>query len=59
MMTIVRFGEQMIVKAMSITVFPFVLCADALALYLIRSGTARRWKRCRFDSRLPVARSCG
>ena len=35
MMTIVRFGEQMIVKAMSILVFPFVAALMVLALYLI------------------------
>ncbi len=46
MMTIVRFGEQMIVKAMSILVFPFVGVLMLLALYLIRSGTAQHWKRC-------------
>jgi len=35
MMTIVRFGEKMIVKAMSILVFPFVIALMLLALYLI------------------------
>lgn len=35
MMTIVRFGEQMIVKAMSVLVFPFVAALMVLALYLI------------------------
>ena len=35
MMTIVRFGEQMIVKAMSVLVFPFVVALMILALYLI------------------------
>jgi serine transporter len=35
MMTIVRFGEQMIVKAMSVLVFPFVIALMMLALYLI------------------------
>ena len=35
MMTIVRFGEQMIVKAMSVLVFPFVAALMLLALYLI------------------------
>ena len=35
MMTIVRFGEQMIVKAMSLLVFPFVAALMLLALYLI------------------------
>ncbi|TDN58561.1 HAAAP family serine/threonine permease [Scandinavium goeteborgense] len=35
MMTIVRFGEQMIVKAMSILVFPFVIALMVLACYLI------------------------
>lgn len=34
-MTIVRFGEQMIVKAMSILVFPFVIALMILAFYLI------------------------
>ena len=33
MMTIVRFGEQMIVKAMSVLVFPFVIALMVLALY--------------------------
>ncbi len=47
-MTIVRFGEQMIVKAMSILVFPQLVgvLMLLLALYLIRSGTAQHWKRC-------------
>lgn len=44
MMTIVRFGEQMIVKAMSVLVFPFVVALMITAFYLIRSGTARRWR---------------
>ncbi|WP_017347958.1 HAAAP family serine/threonine permease [Pantoea sp. A4] len=35
MMTIVRFGEQMIVKAMSLLVFPFVIVLLLLSLYLI------------------------
>jgi serine transporter len=35
MMTIVRFGEQMIVKAMSVLVFPFVIALMVLACYLI------------------------
>lgn len=35
LMTIVRFGEQFIVKAMSILVFPFVAVLMLLALYLI------------------------
>ncbi|GKX58815.1 HAAAP family serine/threonine permease [Leminorella grimontii] len=35
LMTIVRFGEQIIVKAMSILVFPFVAVLMLLALYLI------------------------
>lgn len=35
MMTIVRFGEQMIVKAMSVLVFPFVATLMLLACYLI------------------------
>jgi len=35
MMVIIRFGEQMIVKAMSVLVFPFVAALMILALYLI------------------------
>jgi serine transporter len=35
MMTVVRFGEQMIVKAMSILVFPFVAVLMLLAAYLV------------------------
>lgn len=35
LMTIVRLGEQMIVKAMSLLVFPFVITLTLLALYLI------------------------
>ena len=35
MMAIVRFGEQMIVKAMSVLVFPFVAALMVLALFLI------------------------
>lgn len=34
-MTIVRFGEQAIVKTMSILVFPFVAVLMLLAVYLI------------------------
>ncbi|WP_310606252.1 HAAAP family serine/threonine permease [Buttiauxella brennerae] len=45
LMTIVRFGEQMIVKAMSILVFPFVAALMALALYLIPE-----WSSAAFDS---------
>lgn len=42
MMSIVRFGEQIIVKAMSVLVFPFVAALMVLALYLIPqwNGTA-------------------
>jgi serine transporter len=43
MMTIVRFGEQMIVKAMSILVFPFVVALMMLALYLFHSGAPAHW----------------
>jgi serine transporter len=57
MMTIVRFGEQMIVKAMSILVFPFVGVLMLLALYLIRSGTAQHWKRCLWTLHLQPERS--
>lgn len=35
MMTVVRFGEQMIVKAMSVLVFPFVAVLMLMACYLI------------------------
>ncbi|WP_313682604.1 HAAAP family serine/threonine permease [Pantoea sp.] len=35
MMTVVRFGEQMIVKAMSVLVFPFVAVLMLLACYLV------------------------
>lgn len=45
MMTIVRFGEQMIVKAMSILVFPFVAVLMLLALYLIPN-----WSSAIFDT---------
>ncbi|AWH89439.1 HAAAP family serine/threonine permease [Limnobaculum parvum] len=40
LMTIVRFGEQFIVKAMSILVFPFVAVLMLLALYLIPNWTS-------------------
>lgn len=39
LMTIVRFGEQAIVKTMSILVFPFVAVLMLLALYLIPDWT--------------------
>ncbi|CAI1867504.1 MAG: HAAAP family serine/threonine permease [Serratia proteamaculans] len=39
LMTIVRFGEQAIVKTMSILVFPFVAVLMLLALYLIPNWT--------------------
>ena len=45
MMAIVRFGEQMIVKAMSILVFPFVAALMLLALYLIPN-----WNTAAFDT---------
>src|SRR5476649_560609 len=35
LMTVVRFGKEMIVKAMSVLVFPFVAALMILALYLI------------------------
>ncbi|OQS31486.1 HAAAP family serine/threonine permease [Chromobacterium haemolyticum] len=35
LMAIVRLGEQMIVKAMSVLVYPFVACLMLLALYLV------------------------
>jgi serine transporter len=40
LMTIVRLGEQFIVKAMSILVFPFVAILMLLALYLIPNWTS-------------------
>lgn len=45
LMTIVRFGEQFIVKAMSILVFPFVGVLMLLALYLIPN-----WSGAIFDT---------
>ncbi|WP_300001750.1 HAAAP family serine/threonine permease [uncultured Cedecea sp.] len=45
MMTIVRFGEQMIVKAMSVLVFPFVAALMVLALFLIPN-----WSTAAFDT---------
>lgn len=58
MMTIVRFGEQMIVKAMSIPVFPFVAALMLLALYLILSGAVRFWKPCPLTPQQPLAMAC-
>ncbi|RRZ95599.1 HAAAP family serine/threonine permease [Erwinia sp. 198] len=45
MMAIVRFGEQTIVKAMSVLVFPFVAALMALAVYLIP-----RWNSAALDT---------
>lgn len=45
MMAIVRFGEQMIVKAMSVLVFPFVAALMVLAGYLIP-----RWNSAALDT---------
>ncbi|MDN8540173.1 HAAAP family serine/threonine permease [Erwinia sp. DT-104] len=45
MMAIVRFGEQMIVKAMSVLVFPFVAALMVLAVYLIP-----RWNSAALDT---------
>ena len=50
MMTIVRFGEQMIVKAMSILVFPFVAALMLLALYLIPQWSGAILETMSFDS---------
>ncbi len=50
MMTIVRFGEQMIVKAMSILVFPFVAALMLLALYLIPQWNGAALETLSFDS---------
>ncbi|WP_340621218.1 HAAAP family serine/threonine permease [Xenorhabdus siamensis] len=44
-MSIIRFGEQMIVKAMSVLVFPFVTVLMLLALYLIP-----HWNTAIFDT---------
>lgn len=59
MMTIVRFGEQMIVKAMSILVFPFVGVLMLLALYLIPQWNAQHWKRCLWTLHLQPETVCG
>lgn len=41
LMTIVRFGKEIIVKTMSLLVYPFVMVLMVLALYLIPTGVAR------------------
>lgn len=50
MMTIVRFGEQMIVKAMSILVFPFVAALMLLAVYLIPQWSGAALETLSFSS---------
>lgn len=50
MMTIVRFGEKMIVKAMSILVFPFVIALMLLALYLIPQWNGAALETLSFES---------
>lgn len=45
LMTVVRFGKDMIVKAMSVLVFPFVAALMLLAIYLIPN-----WTTAIFDS---------
>jgi len=50
MMTIVRFGEQMIVKAMSILVFPFVAALMLLAVYLIPQWSGAALETLSFDT---------
>ena len=50
MMTIVRFGEQMIVKAMSILVFPFVIALMVLACYLIPQWNSSALETLSFSS---------
>ncbi|MBS0849469.1 HAAAP family serine/threonine permease [Citrobacter sp. JGM124] len=50
MMTIVRFGEQMIVKAMSVLVFPFVAALMILALYLIPNWSGAALETLTFNS---------
>ncbi|WP_413739140.1 HAAAP family serine/threonine permease [Sodalis sp. RH21] len=45
LMTVVRFGKEMIVKAMSVLVFPFVAALMLLAFYLIPN-----WSTAIFDS---------
>jgi len=50
MMVIVRFGEQIIVKAMSVLVFPFVAALMVLALYLIPNWSSAIFETVSFDS---------
>ncbi|AXI03251.1 serine/threonine transporter [Aquirhabdus parva] len=45
LMTIIRFGEPFIVKAMSILVYPFVLVLMLLALYLIPSWSSAAFEQ--------------
>ncbi|WP_159566629.1 HAAAP family serine/threonine permease [Budvicia diplopodorum] len=54
LMGIVRFGEQMIVKAMSILVFPFVAILMLLALYLIPSWTSAVFETASFSASASV-----
>jgi serine transporter len=54
LMTVVRFGETMIVKAMSILVFPFVATLMLLALYLIPN-----WSGAIFDTSAIAASTSG
>ncbi len=50
LMTIVRFGEKIIVKAMSILVFPFVAVLMLLALYLIPNWSSAIFETASFSS---------
>lgn len=50
MMTIVHFGEQMIVNAMNILVFPFVAVLMLPALYLITQWSGKVLETLSFDS---------
>jgi serine transporter len=59
LMTIVRFGEQMIVKAMSILVFPFVAALMALALYLIPEWSSAAFDTLSFSSAASPATGSG
>ena len=58
MMTIVRFGEQMIVKAMSVLVFPFVVALMILAFYLIPQWNGAALETLSLSSATATGRVC-
>ncbi|WP_312042474.1 HAAAP family serine/threonine permease [Erwinia sp.] len=53
MMAIVRFGEQAIVKAMSVLVYPFVIALVVLAVYLIPRWNSATLNTLSFDAISP------